>query len=110
MNIHRTSTEGCEEFIQHFSKNCQKKSFSIQIIELLEGNGYTENGEIDEESRKSRLEREDYWMKALRSVFPYGLNDRVKLKGQTTNGNIGKLFPPLSRYGERPPKKRENVA
>ena len=77
MNIHRKGKSGCEVLIDHFSNVCPGSSFSIQILEKLPGNGYT-NGVVDEQMRKYRLEREDYWIKTLRTVYPYGLNDRTK--------------------------------
>ena len=52
--------------------------------------------------QKLRLQREDYWMKKLRTIYPCGLNERAK------NFNLeqpnGKLFPPLTRFINR----REN--
>ena len=46
-----------------------------------------------------RLQREDYWIKKLCTIYPYGLNERAK------NSNLeqpaGKLFPPLPRFGNR---------
>ena len=42
---------------------------------------------------KLRLQREDYWMKKLPTIYPYGLNERAK------NSNLeqptDKLFPSL---------------
>ncbi len=48
---------------------------------------------------KLRLQREDFWIKALRSIYPYGLNERVK----SMNKDIpaGKLFPSLPRHGTK---------
>ena len=46
-----------------------------------------------------RLQSEDYWMKKLRSVYPYVLNERTKFMNK--DSSIGKLFPPLTSYGER---------
>ena len=43
-----------------------------------------------------RLQREDYCMKTLRTVYPYGLNERTKFMNEDI-----RLFPPLPRYGER---------
>ena len=65
---------------------------TIQILELLPGDGYL-NGKIDPAMLKLRLEREDFWIKTLRSVYPYGLNERVK----SMNKDIpaGRLFPSL---------------
>ena len=104
MNIHRTSKEGCEEMINHFSHVCPQHTFSIQILEKLNGNGYLPNGEIDEEMRTYRLEREDFWIKTLRTIFPYGLNDKAKQKTDTVI--IGKLFHKLPRHGDRPKRNR----
>ena len=67
MNIHRTSKSGCEHMIEHYSKCCLNSSFSVQIIEKLHGNGYDELGEVDNDVREKRLEREDFWMKTLRT-------------------------------------------
>ena len=53
--------------------------------------------------QKLRLQREDYWMKKLRTIYPYGLNERAK------NFNLeqpnGKLFSPLTKFINR----RENL-
>ena len=105
LNIHRTATSGCEVFIEHFSTCCKGKSFTIQVIEIFEGDGY-KNGIIDAEMRAVRKEREDFWMKTLRTVYPYGLNDQVK--GKSSTDSIGSLFFPLSRYANRPNKRSRN--
>ena len=44
------------------------------------------------------LQREDYWMKTLHIIYPYGLNEKTKFKNK--NIPVGKLFAPLLRYGE----------
>ena len=98
MNIHRTAKSGCKYFIDHFNNVCPGAKFSIHIIEKFEGNGY-KNGVIDDKMRDYRLKREDYWMKQLRTVYPYGLNKRTKLMNQ--DAPIGTLFPPLPRYGAK---------
>lgn len=98
MNIHRTSKTGCEISIDHYTNVCPGATFSIQILEILPGTGYT-NGKIDETMLRYRREREDYWIKLLRTVYPYGLNDKVK--STTQDKPVGKLFPPLSRHGSR---------
>ena len=69
MNIHRKAKTGCERFIDHFKNVCAGASFSVQIIEKLEGDGRT-NGIIDPDLRKYRLQRENYWIKTLRTVYP----------------------------------------
>ena len=104
MNIHRTSKSGCTLFIEHYSNVCPGATFSIQILEKLPGNGYRD-GAIDEEMRTKRLEREDYWMKILRTVYPYGLNDKVKSNGKRNSASenmpVGKYFMALPRHGSR---------
>ena len=53
--------------------------------------------------QKLRLQREDYWMKKLPTIYPYGLKERSE------NSNLeqptGKAFPPLPKFGTR----RENL-
>ena len=98
MNIHRKGKTGCEIMIDHFSNVCPGASFTIDILEKLPGDGY-KDGAIDEKMRDYRLEREDYWMKTLRTVYPYGLNDRAK--SINSDVPVGKLFPPLPRHGNK---------
>ena len=98
MNIHRKGKSGCEISIDHYKNVCPGATFTIQILELLPGDGYL-NGKIDPAMLKLRLEREDYWIKTLRSIYPYGLNDRVKSMDKDIPA--GKLFPPLPRHGTR---------
>ena len=105
LNIHRTATSGCEIFIDHFSTCCKGKSFTMQVIEIFEGDGY-KNGIVDAEMRSVRKEREEWWMKTLRTVYPYGLNDQAK--GKSSTASIGSLFFPLSRYSNRPNKRTRN--
>ena len=45
-----------------------------------------------------RLQRENYWMKTLRTACPYELNERKKFMNK--DSPFGKLFPPLPRYSE----------
>ena len=53
--------------------------------------------------QKLHLQREDYWIKKLCTIYPYSLNETAK------NSNLeqptGKLFPPLPRFGNN----RENL-
>ena len=91
--------------IDHFKTACKGSSFSVQIIEIFNGTGY-HNNKVDVDARNKRLEREDYWIKRLRTLFPYGLNERTKKH----NGNdpVGLLFPSISRKGHRQPRCRNN--
>ena len=45
------------------------------------------------------LQQEDYWMKTLRTVYPYGLNEKTKFTNKYVP--VDKLFSPMPRYGER---------
>ena len=54
MNIHRTSKSGCQISIDHYKDVCPGATFSIQILEVLPGDGYL-NGKIDPAMLKLRL-------------------------------------------------------
>ena len=54
---------------------------------------------MDPDMLQIRLDREDYWMKTLRTVYPYGLNERTKKMNKFNP--VGTLFCKLPRYGER---------
>ena len=54
----------------HFNSTCSLKDFSVQPIEIISGDGRSEK------STKQRKLREAYWIKELRTIYPYGLNDR----------------------------------
>lgn len=101
MNIHRKGKSGCEVLINHFNHVCPNSSFFIQILEVLPGTGYL-NGALDAEMTAYRKSREDFWMKRIRTIYPYGLCDKYKRNPKVPEDSpIGKLFPPLPRYGER---------
>ena len=108
MNSHRSSKSGCEHVIRH-KESCEGCLFSYQILENLQGNGYDEIGSIDSETTKFRQTREDFWIKKLRTLFPYGLNEKAFDKVCDANEvgtAIGKLFPPLDRKMDRPKRSR----
>ena len=103
INIHRKGKSGCEVLINHFTHVCPNSSFFIQILEVLPGDGY-KDGALDPEMSAFRKDREDFWMKTLRTIYPYGLCDKYRRdKKVPDDAPIGKLFPPLPRYGERFP-------
>ena len=64
----------------------------------MPGNGY-KNGKIDLEMLKYRLIREDHWIKTLRTVYPYGLNERTK--SMNIEKPAGQLFPSVPRHGTK---------
>ena len=105
MNIHRTAKTGCKHMINHFKEACPGASFSIQVIELFEGNGYV-GKKVCPSALKARVDREDYWMKELRTIHPYGLNERAR--GQDKNLPVGKLFPRVARTSPRSGHSRNN--
>ena len=71
INIHRTTKSGCEYMIKHFWNDFIGSSFSIQMLEIFEGDGYV-NGTVCPQALEERPEREDHWMKILRTKYPYG--------------------------------------
>ena len=91
MNIHRKGKSGCEIAINHYRNICKNASFRIQILEKLPGNGY-KNGAMDLEMLEYRLQREDYWIKTLRTSYPYGLNERTR--SMNKNIPVEKIFHP----------------
>ena len=102
INIHRKGKSGCEHSINHYENICKGASFSIHILEKLEGYGFI-NGQQDFAVQKLCLQREVYWMKKLCTIYPYDFNEAAK------NSNLeqptGTLFPPLSIFSNR----RENL-
>ena len=105
MNTHRTSKKGCEHLIYHSKECCKNSSFFIQVIEVLDGSGYDEIGDLDLDMLQIRLDREDYWFKTLRTFYPYGFNER-KRKYEVYR-TIGSLFFPIGRNGQRSQRCRD---
>ena len=52
----------------HFTKVHQPSDMSIQIIDIGENS-------------KVLREKENYWMRELNTIYPYGMNDRTDIKG-----------------------------
>ena len=99
MNLHRRGKTGCPHMTDHFISCCKGTSYSIQITEVLFGNGQDENGIVDENIWRLRLSRKDLWIKTLRTNFPYGLNERSK--NLIPGAPVGTNFYPIGRSGER---------
>ena len=95
----------CKILSNHFNVGiCKDSDYKVQIIEKLEGTGRTEDDNaIDPKITSIRRKREDFWMKTLRTVYPYGLNDRVgdDYMRDQTNDRIGLKFLPLKRSFDR---------
>ena len=110
INIKRKGKKGCEEMIAHFKGLCKGYTFSIQVIFHFEGSGYNQAGEVDANLRSQRLEHEDYWIKCMRTIYPYGLNDKAKELSLNRN-SVGHLFPHIpreTRHNSRTRKRRTN--
>ena len=78
MSLHRRGKTDYLYIAEHFNSCCKGKSYSIQIIEDLSGNGHDENGFVYKNINSLELSREDFQMKILTTNFPYGLNERSK--------------------------------
>ena len=63
--------------IKNFRNDYVGSSFSIQVLEIFEGNGYV-NGTVCPIAQEQRLEREDHWMNTLRTKYAYAQNDRAR--------------------------------
>ena len=109
MNGHRTSKSGCEHIINHSKYSCEDHNFTYQILEKLPGSGYDQNGNLDDEMTEIRLQCETAWILKLRTLYPYGLNE--KLSGKITNSSdleyaVGRFIPSIPRTVERPIRSR----
>ena len=58
---------------EHFRGSCKLEHFSIQPIEKISDDNKSEK-------TKRRKEREEFWIRELRTLTPYGLNDRLGSK------------------------------
>ena len=84
--------------INQFKNVCLGSKFTVQILEKLPANGY-QNCAVNSEMLKYRLHFQDHWIKTIRTIYPYSLNQRTKL--MCANKPICKSFPSFSKYGER---------
>ena len=94
----------CRILNSHFTEgHCKGAKYTVSILEKMEGTGRTDRDTMDFSAKADRKKREKYWMLTLRTVFPYGLNDRIgdEFKTGNTSTAIGKKFPPLSRNFSR---------
>ena len=84
-----TACSFCKILNTHFSKGyCKDSSYAVNIIEKLGGKGRTDRNTMDFEAKPIRKARETYWMQELRTIFPYGLNDRIEDEFKTDNKYI----------------------
>ena len=92
----------CKHFATHFNVGlCKGSKFTIRILEKLEGNsrvGSKKRDPIDGTSKRLRLAREKHWMLKLRTVFPFGLNEKVGDEWKQDDSiPISSKFPKLHR-------------
>ena len=73
---HRNSSKNkCEQILyKHFNTECKFKDAKFRIIERT--------------NEEDLLSREDYWIKKIMSVYPFGLNDQIKGVGNMTRQNL----------------------
>ena len=91
---------GCRILSEHFNSGlCKNASYTVTILEKLEGLGRTKHGAIDLNVRRIRHQREKHWMLKMRTVYPFGLNDRVgdEFQKGTDENLISPKFPKLPR-------------
>ena len=70
----------CKRWSEHFSKgSCKDAGYTVQIIENWIGNGRTNRNSIDLGLATLRRKRESEWILKLRTLYPFGLNERVDL-------------------------------
>ena len=89
----------CKVLNTHFTKGyCKDSSYTVNIIVKLEGAGCTERNTMDFPAKPLRKARETYCMHELRTIFPYGLNDRIGDEFKTDNKhNVAAKFSSLPR-------------
>lgn len=74
----------------------------VSIIEKLEGIEQTDRNAMYVSPTSARKAREVYWMKELRTVFPYGFNCRIGDEtAKTTETRVGTKFRVLPRKNRR---------
>ena len=94
----------CRILNEHFSTGlCKGATFSVQIIEKLSGSGRDESGKVDPGVACVRRKKETEWMLRLRTVYPYGLNDRIgdEYMAEKDHSNIYSKFPSLKQIKVR---------
>ena len=110
-NGHRKEMSKHFEF--HLETCCKTYSYSYQIIEKLPGTGYKDDGTIDFAMSKVRKDKEDTWIRKMRTLFPYGLCEKARDKvndSSVVHEAVGKSFfgYPIPRTGTRPTRSRES--
>ena len=73
----RLGQTGCKLLTEHMQTfPCSGYSFSVQVLQFLTGTGRLGSNEVDPTRTSERVSVEEDWMVKLRTVYPYGLNDK----------------------------------
>ena len=106
------SDNHCRILTEHFSQGfCRGATFTIHIIEKLQGDGRTGEGKLDPVVTRLRKKKETEWMLKLRTVYPFGLNCRVgdEFARDDDINTIYHKFPSLKRIKEHLKIRTKNV-
>ena len=101
---HPEKDNTCRILSDHFNQGlCKNSTYTVHIIEKIRGSGRRDDGTVDSALTSVRRKKETEWMLKLRTVFPFGLNDRVGDEYMAGRGNtdIASKFPSLKRSGNR---------
>ena len=99
-NQPHTSQSSCPRLIAHFFHPASKCNWSkharVQPIELAQ------NFDTVKATNENRLLRETFWIRTLRTVYPYGLNAKSKDGEENENKktpklSVEKIFNPIQR-------------
>ena len=105
----KLNSNSCKWFTEHFSTGlCKNAKCSVQIIEKWQGNGRTSHGAVDLGQAVLRRKRETEWMLKLRTLYPYGLNEKMDIfedcknvKRFKSDDGIVMMDPSLPRLFQR---------
>ena len=105
VNKHRATIKKHEKdlhIVRHFSTCCSIDDLTIQPIEYI-------NDEDGDKSGALRRYREKYWMNELRTIYPYGLNERCGDGDATKNiKNVYSLFNKMKRKSKSQNEQKKN--
>ena len=100
----KLKSSSCKWLAEHFSTGiCKNAKYSADIIEKWQDSGRTSRGPIELGEAVLRGKRKTEWMLKLRTVYPYGLNEKVDIceddknvkRFRSVDDIVGKLFPSL---------------
>ena len=84
-----TAYSFCKILSTHFSIcYCKDSSYAINIIGKLDRTGLAERNTMNFAAKPLRKAGETYWMHELRTIFSYGLNDKIGDEFKTENKHI----------------------